>query len=122
MTETKTIPQTAADRYLESLTAFIGTIRNAVATGNSSQSALWRHKALPPLETQLAAAREAMAHHAIGNQQPLIDQALQSRFLARDMDGYPLNFAGEELAVQLTEKQRLVVYAAWQVCQSAGAV
>jgi hypothetical protein len=126
MTEAQTIPeivpQVLADRYLATLAELVAVAHQAVDARASSQSALWRQKLVPLLETRLFTARTALAHHTIGDENPLIAHALQSRFLARDMDGYPLDFAGEEFAVKLKEKQQFVVYAAWQVCQAAGAV
>jgi hypothetical protein len=116
------IPQPFAERYLAVLTDLIFTAHQAVEASKSPQANVWRQKLLPLLETRLFAAKTALAHHAIGDENPLLAHALQSRFLARDMDGYPLDFAGESFAEQLKEKQQLVVYAAWQVCQSAGAV
>lgn len=77
---------------------------------------------LPLLENRLRDAQTALAHHAIGDQDPLVTIALKSRFLARDMDGYSLGFAGKELAEQFEDRRRLVVFAAWQVCDTAGVV
>ena len=116
------IPEMIADRYLAALTELVSVARDAVAADSSPQSSLWQRKLLPLLERQLFAMKSASAHYAIGDQQPLVGQALESRFLARDMDGYPLNFAGEDFAARLKEKRQLVVFAAWRVCQSAGVV
>jgi hypothetical protein len=116
------IPQPLAERYLAMLTELVSVAHQAIAASKSPQAAVWRQKLIPLLETRLFAAKTAMAHLAIGDENPLLAHALQSRFLARDLDGYPLDFAGEEFAAQLKEKQQFVVYAAWQVCQSAGAV
>jgi hypothetical protein len=116
------VPQPLADRYVAVLAELISLAHKVVEASDSPQAEAWRQKLLPLLETRLFAAKTAMAHLAIGDENPLIAHALHSRFLARDMDGYPLDFGGEEFAVQLKEKQQLVVYAAWQVCQSAGAV
>jgi hypothetical protein len=111
-----------AEGYLARLTELISLAHQAIEASTSSQAAVWRQKLVPLLETRLFAGKTAMIHLSIGDENPLLAHALQSRFLARDMDGYPFDFAGEELAVQLKEKQQLVVYAAWHVCQSAGAV
>jgi hypothetical protein len=116
------IPQPLAEGYLARLTELISLAHQAIDASTSSQAAVWRQKLVPLLETRLFAGKTAMIHLSIGDENPLLAHALQSRFLARDMDGYPFDFAGEELAVQLKEKQQLVVYAAWHVCQSAGAV
>jgi len=126
MTETQIIPQVIpqplADHYLATMTDLISTAHQAVDGSTSAQANVWSQKLLPVLETRLFAAKTALIHHSIGDENPLLAHALRSRFLARDMDGYPLDFAGEEFASQLKEKQQLVVFAAWQICQSAGAV
>ncbi len=116
------IPQSAADRYLATLTDLVFLAHQAIAVSASPQAGVWRQKLVPLLETRLFAAKTAMTHLAIGDENPLLAHALQSRFLARDMDGYSFDFAGEKFAAQLKEKQQLVVFAAWQVCHSAGAV
>ncbi|HYK35011.1 hypothetical protein [Alloacidobacterium sp.] len=123
VTVTQTIPQPVAERYLNALKGLISTVRSALgAAGNAPQSSGWKKDMLPLLENRLTAAQIAMAHHAIGDQEPLVDLALKSRYLARETDGYSLGFAGEELATQYEDRRRLVVFAAWQVCESAGVV
>jgi len=116
------IPQPLADRYIAMLGELVSVAHQACAASRSPQAAVWRQKLLPLLDTRFFAAKTAMFHLAVGDENPLLAHALQSRFLARDMDGYSFDFAGEEFAAQLKEKQQLVVFAAWQVCQSAGAV
>lgn len=122
MTQLQTIPEALAERYLAALTALVSVAREAVAAGGSPQAGLWQRKVLPILEAHLSTAKAAEAHYAIGHQQPLLDAALPLRFLARDMDGYPLDFAGAALAQQLRQQRQLVVYAAWQVGHAAGAI
>lgn len=120
---TQTIPQPVAERYFNALKGLVSTVRSALgAAGNAPQSSGWKKDMLPLLENRLAAAQTAIAHHAIGDQEPLVDLALKSRYLARETDGYSLGFAGEELAAQYEDRRRLVVFAAWQVCESAGVV
>ena len=116
------IPQPLADHYVAMLTGLISLAHHAVDISDSPRAGVWRQNLLPLLDSRLFAAKTAMTHLAIGDENPLLALALQSRFLARDTDGYPFDFAGEEFAAQLKEKQQLVVFAAWQVCQSAGAV
>jgi hypothetical protein len=119
----KEIPQATAERYLITLKELVSIARKAIAaTQDEQQSALWQRKVLLLLEGQFSAAQQAQAHYAIGNQKPLVDRARRSLSLARDMDGYSLNFAGETFAAQFVEQRRLVVFAAWQVCESAGAI
>lgn len=123
MIVTQAIPQPIAERYLDALKELVSTVRSALATaGKAQQTSGWRQKMLPLLENRLAAAQTALAHHVIGDQEPLVSLALKSRYLARDTDGYSLGFAGEELAAQYEDQRRLVVFAAWQICESAGVV
>jgi hypothetical protein len=122
MTATHAIPEATAERFVTTLTALVTGVREAVAGSSSAQAGAWRRKILPQLEGRLDAARRAQAQFAIGDEQGLVDAALPLRFLARDLDGYSLDFAGADAARQYEERRRLVVYAAWQVGQAAGAV
>ncbi|HTZ90245.1 MAG TPA: hypothetical protein VMA71_07885 [Alloacidobacterium sp.] len=123
MVVTQTIPQPVAERYFNALKGLVSTVRSAIGTaGGSPQSSGCQQKVLPLLENRLTDAQTALAHHAIGDQDPLVGLALKSRFLARETDGYSLNFAGEALAAQFEDRRRLVVFAAWQVCEAAGVV
>ena len=123
MSTVQAIPDKVAERYLAALQNFVQTSREALdAAHDQQQAALWRAQVSSLLETQLAAVQSASAHHAIGDHEPLTALAQRSRYLARDTDGYSLHFAGEDFAQQLEERRRLVVFAAWQVCEAAGAV
>ncbi|HEX3436549.1 MAG TPA: hypothetical protein VHT24_07245 [Pseudacidobacterium sp.] len=127
MIQAPEMQKAAAGRYLAMLTQFVSTVRGAVVSAKNSQQApqqakVWQEKALPVLENRLSATEEAMTHFLIGNQQPLIEQAMKSISLARDLDGYPLTFAGEEFAGKLEDHQRLAVFAAWQLCDAVGVV
>jgi hypothetical protein len=123
MLVSQTIPQPVAERYLNALKGLVLTVQAALRNaGNAPQSAGCKQKILPLLEERLQAAQTAMMHHAIGDQDPLITLALKSRYLARETDGYSLAFAGEDLAAQYDDRRRLVVFAAWQVCEAAGVV
>ena len=123
MVVTQTIPQPVAERYHNALKALVSTVRTALgAAGDLPQTSGWQKNMLPLLENRLRDTQTALAHHAIGDQDPLVTIALKSRFLARDMDGYSLSFAGKELAEQFEDRRRLVVFAAWQVCDTAGVV
>jgi hypothetical protein len=119
------IPQPVADHFISTLTALVSTGREAVAACTTSdtrqQASVWQKKVQPLLETRLSAAQAAMTQFAAGNHEPLVAAALPLRFLARDTDGCSLDFAGETFAAQFVERRRLVVLAAWRVCQSAGA-
>lgn len=123
MVITQSIPQAVAVRYFDALKGLVLTVQAALRNaGNAPQASGCRQKILPLLEERFQTAQTAMAHHAIGDQDPLISLALKSRYLARETDGYSLGFAGEALEKQFEDRRRLVVFAAWQVCESAGVV
>jgi hypothetical protein len=123
MIVTQIIPQPVAERYFNALKGLVLTVQSAIRNaGSAAQAAGCQQRMLPLLDERLAAAQKALAHHAIGDQEPLIGLALKSRYLARETDGYSLSFAGEALAAQFEDRRRLVVFAAWQVCESAGVV
>jgi hypothetical protein len=123
MVQSPEMQQALAERYLAMLARFVATIREAVVNAkDQKQAKLWQEKALPSLERRISLAEQGKAHFLIGNQQPLIRQAMNSRFLARDLDGHSFAFAGEEMAARLKEQQRLAVIAAWQFCEATGAV
>ena len=123
MIVTQIIPQPVAERYFNALKSLVLTVQSAIRNAeNASEAAGCQQKMLPLLENRLASAQKAMAHHAIGDQEPLVSLALKSRYLARETDGYSLSFAGEALATHFEDRRRLVVFAAWQVCESAGVV
>ena len=123
MVVTQAIPEAVAERYFSALKGLVSTVRSALGkAGSAPQATGWRQNMLPLFENRLREAETAMAHHAIGDQEPLVSLALKSRYLARETDGYSLRFAGDELAAQYEDRRRLVVFAAWQICESAGVV
>lgn len=123
MTTAQSVPEATAERFVAALGGLVSSVREVLAAaGDNPQAAVWQRKLLPLLESRLAAANAAAAGFAASDQQRLVEVALPLRFLARDLDGYALTFAGDAFAAQLQERQRLVVFAAWQVGQAAGAV
>lgn len=111
-----------AERYFAAIAGFVAKVREAIEAGEPAKAAIWQKKVLPLLESRLASAKVASAHFVIGNEGPLVADAFPLISLARDMDGYSLDFAGEDLAHELKLKQQLVVSAAWHVCHAAGVV
>ena len=76
---------------------------------------------MPLLERDLAETEAAMKKYEAGDQQPLLHAASSAMSLAKKMDGFPLDVAGEESGDQLAEQRRFIVMAAWQVLHGAGA-
>lgn len=122
MRETGGISEATAERYVATVAALAAKAREAVDASFSPQGMVWKQKILPMLEVRRTAAQAAATHFAIGDERPLVTQAKQSLALGREMDGYSMDFAGEKYATELKQVQQFVVFAAWQVCQSAGAV
>jgi hypothetical protein len=121
------IPQATAERFAKAFSAFVDAVWAAVAeaAGNpalSSTPALlaWQTKALPLLEQENASIQKAMALFLIGEERTLVRLAAEERGLAKNLDGFALNFAGEERAKTLDRLETAVVVAAYQLCQAAG--
>lgn len=119
----KTVTQQAADRFASTFADFVEGARKALEAAPDHPSApRWRRKGLPLLERDLAEVEAAMKKYGAGEQQPLLHAASSALPLAKRMDGFTLDLAGEESGNQLVEQRRFVVMAAWQVLSSAGAV
>lgn len=121
------LSQAQADRFASAFAAFVQEARNAVvdAAGNpelasTPQFEAWRGKVLPLLEQENAAVQEALAQFRAGDARPLLTQAEDKRGLAKDMDGYPLTFAGPDHAELLGNLRTAVVRSACQLCDAAG--
>jgi len=121
------VPPAQAERFARAFSAFVQEARNAVADAaanpelaSTPQFAAWRGKVLPLLEQENAAVQAALAQFQAGDARPLLTQAEDKRGLAKDMDGYPLTFAGPEHAQALGELRTTVVRSACQICDAAG--
>lgn len=122
MVEDKAVTQPAADRFASTFADLVQGIRKALETAPDHPSTpRWRRKGLPLLEHDLAEVEAAMKAYGAGEQQPLLHAASSAMSLAKKMDGFPLDLAGEESANQLAVQRRFVVMAAWQVLNGAGA-
>ena len=117
MAQASTIPPQAADRFAHTFDEFVTTLRTALALAPEEHADVsrWQKKALPLLSRDLERVNAAAKSYTGGDAGPLAQTASSALSLAKDLDGFPLNFAGEETARQLEEKLRFVVMAAWQV-------
>ena len=123
MVEEKAVTQQAADRFALTFADFVKSVRKALEAAPDHPSApRWRQKGLPLLERDVAEVEAAMKKYEAADQQPLVQAASSAMSLAKKMDGFPLDFAGEEPAEQLAEQRRFIVMAAWQVLNGAGVV
>ena len=110
------IPPEGAARLTANLEAFLRSAQQACESPAAKPSEVTRwHRATSLLQRDLAAVRDAAAKAAGGQQEDLVAQASRLRFLARQMDGYDLAFAGPEFAQRLEQQRRLTVLVAWQV-------
>lgn len=115
------------ERFARSFAAFVLEARNAFADAArdpalaaTPQFASWRDKALPLLEQENAAVQQAVAAFQAGDTRPILIQAEDKRGLAKDMDGFPLNFAGPDHEQLLGNLRTSVVRSAYQLCEAAG--
>jgi hypothetical protein len=120
-------PQLQADRFAAAMKAFVDAVAAALAEAAakpelSSAPAfrVWRNKVLPLLRQQEQAAEAAAAQFRRGDAGPLLAIAADKRGLAKDLDGFPLDFAGPEHAAALDRLETSVVTAAYQLCVAAG--
>jgi hypothetical protein len=121
------VPEALAARFAKAFSAFVEAVRAAVADaaarpGMAGAPALlsWQTQALPRLEQQNASIKNAMALFLIGEVRSILPLAADMRSLARNLDGFPLDFAGPDSARVLDQLETAVVVAAYQVCAAAG--
>ncbi len=115
-TESRSIPQSAVERFLASYEAFLKTVREALQAADPAhaETARWS-KAQQTFERQFAELQSAKTAYAAGDSTALVKHASGLRMIARRMDGYAMDFAGPALEERLTEQRRLLVLVAWQI-------
>jgi hypothetical protein len=123
---TPPIPQTLAERFAKAFAAFVDAVRAAVQENitnppiaNTSSFLAWQTGALPRLEQQNAEVQNAWARYLIGEERTIATLAAGARGLAKQLDGYALEFAGPERAQLLDKLETAVVVAASQLCTAA---
>lgn len=124
---TPQIPAALVVRFVQAFDDFLGCLKEAIeiasgkAAGVDSQAVeAWKARALPVLErygNEIHAASEAFGR---GDPAPILKQADIQGGLAKNLDGYPLDFAGPEYEKKLDDLETLVVVVSYQVCQAAG--
>ncbi len=115
------------DRFAGAFAAFVKEAANAVAdAGQKPELAAapafqaWRGKALPLLQKENDELHAAVTQFRSGDARALLAAAEDKRGLAKDMDGFPLTFAGEEHAQALAELLTIIVRSACRICEAAG--
>lgn len=115
------------ERFRKIFSAFVKAVKDAVAEAAQKPDLAqtpafrsWNSKALPLLEKADAAVQSAAEAFDKGDSQPILAQAQDKQGLAKDLDGFPLTFAGPEHAQKLDMLETAVVVAAYQICAAAG--
>lgn len=122
-----TVSQPIAERFANAFSAFVDAVWVAVTEGipnpaiaNTPVFLAWQTQALPRLEQENASIQKAMTLFLIGETRTIQQLAAAQRGLAKQLDGFSLNFAGPERAQTLDALETAVVRAAYQVCAAAG--
>jgi hypothetical protein len=114
------------EQFAEAFIDFVNAVAQATreAAMNPALSAtpgllVWQTKVLPMLEEQNRAIQKGVALFQIGETQTIVRLAGESRGLAKQLDGFPLDFAGPEHAEVLDRLETAVVVTAYQICVAA---
>ena len=125
--ETHVISEVLIARFAQAMSAFVAAVQDAVAQAvqipeyaSTPAFHAWQSKALPLLEAQNASIQKAAALAKTGDVQPILTLAEDKRGLAKDLDGFPLTFAGPDHAAVLDQLETSVVTTAYQLCAAAG--
>ncbi len=121
------VPEYYAQRFAKAFEALVTEVRAAVEAGilNPAYSAtpaflMWQTEALPRLEQELTEVQNALARFLIGESSTIAQVAKDKLGLAKQLDGFSLDFAGPEHAKVLDQLETSVVLAAYPVCLAAG--
>lgn len=121
------MPQMLADRFVAAMMAFVDEVAAAVADAAAKPELaaapafrVWQNKVLPLLRQQEQATEAAAAEFRQGNTGPLLAIAADKRGLAKDLDGFPLDFDGADAAAVLDQLETSVVSSAYRLCAAAG--
>lgn len=95
----------------------------ALDPARSSTPALlvWQTRALPMLEAQNASIQKGVALFQIGETQTILKLADDAHGLDKQLDGYPLDFAGPKHAEAIDRLETAIVVAAYQLRNAARA-
>ena len=127
MADGRAIPTVLVERFGNVFALFVEEVRKAVTDAAAKPELAqtqafraWQGKALPLLEQSDAAVKGAVAGFARGEAQHVVAQAEDKRGLSKDLEGFPLTFAGPEHAETLDMLLTAVVAVAYQICEAAG--
>jgi len=121
------IPAALVDRFAKASAEFVEAVGEAVAEAalnpelaGTPTLQTWLTKALPLLHEQNASIQTAAEHFSQDEARSILTLAEDKRGLAKDLDGFPLTFAGPEHAKSLESLETAVVVAAYKLCEAAG--
>ena len=126
-TTVHSVPPALAERFTSAFNTFVAAVTGAVTDAAqdpqlaaASSFGAWNNKVLPLLRRQNAAVQQAAEALRRGDPGPILASAEDKRGLAKDLDGFPLTFAGPAHAATLDALETALVTAAWQLCAAAG--
>jgi uncharacterized protein CbrC (UPF0167 family) len=120
------VPPVFIERFAKAFADFVNEVTKAVldAAGDPARSSTpallgWQTRALPLLEQEDAAIQNGVARYKIGETKTIVNLADEARGLAKNLDGFSLDFAGPKYAENLDRLETAVVVAAYQVSAAA---
>ena len=121
------IPPSLVERFARASAAFVAAVRDAVAEAAQNPALsgtpafrAWQSQALPLLEEKDVSIQSEAALFLKGEPSSILVHAEDKRGLAKDLDGFPLTFAGPDRAGDLEPLETALVMAAYQLCAAAG--
>lgn len=124
---TQEIPALLVERFAKSMAAFVQSLAEALdqaaqrpELASAPAFRVWKGKAFPLLLKQNTSIQAAAQTFAQGDPRSIVALAEDKRGLAKDLDGFPLTFAGEGRVQELEALETAVVLAAYQLCAAAG--
>jgi hypothetical protein len=121
------IPLDLAERFAKSSAELVEALQDAMTKSAQNPELAgtpafraWQTKALPLLQEKNSSIQAAIKRFADGDVHLILALAEDKRSLAKDLDGFPLTFAGPEHLEALESLQTAVVTAAYQLCEAAG--
>lgn len=125
--EASPVAQEMVDGFAKAFAAFVKAAADAMAEARGKPElastpafAAWREKVLPLLAQEKASVERAVEQYKGGDTRAILVEAEDKRGLAKDMDGFPLTFAGAERAEALGALRTAVVRGACRLCAAAG--
>ena len=120
------LSQPLVEQFAKAFADFVHAVAQAAreAAMNPALSTMpallvWQTRVLPMLEEQNRVIQKGVALFQIGETQTIVRLAGEARGLAKQLDGFPLDFAGPKHAEVLDRLETSVVVTAYQICVAA---